>query len=70
MSRYLGVAPAKEGLYYFVSYIAEDQDRVSEYVKLLDRSGVPVWYDYGLEYGAQWETAIGFTNSTGEHIIK
>ncbi len=53
-----------DGEYYFVSYNIEDSDRVGEYVRKLNDLGVPLWYDYGLEYGLAWEMYVA------DHIRK
>ena len=62
MARYLGVDAVDEGKYYFVSYNTEDQDVVAEYVKNIGARRVPIWYDYGLKVGSEWEASIA------EHI--
>ena len=62
MARYLGVEATDSGKYYFISYNDGDQERVQKYVQLMDKLTVPVWYDYGLKIGAEWETSIA------EHI--
>lgn len=58
MSRNLGIEPTSEGSYYFISYNSEDEERVSEQVKTLDRYNLPMWYDDGLKTGEEWETEI------------
>lgn len=58
MSAYLGIEPTKRPDYYFVSYNNEDAERLSPLMKQLVHYNVPLWYDYGLEYGEQWQTEI------------
>ena len=58
MSCYLGFTPTADPNYYFVSYNSEDADRVGLIAQRLCRSDVPLWYDYGLEYGEKWEGQI------------
>lgn len=58
MACYLGFQPTEEKEYYFVSYNSEDVGRISPIVQKLNDSAVPLWYDYGLEYGEKWESEI------------
>ena len=58
MSCYLGFAPSDRPNYYFVSYNSEDVDRITPIAKSLFHAGVPLWYDFGLEYGEKWESQI------------
>lgn len=58
MSAYLGFEPTKDPNYYFVSYNNEDADRVGPIAGAMSDSGVNLWYDHGIEYGDDWETAI------------
>lgn len=62
MSAYLGFNPSKETDAYFLSYNNEESERISGLVCELYKQGVPLWYDYGLKYGEEWERQIA------EHI--
>lgn len=58
MSEYLGFKPTTRPNYFFVSYNSEDCVRVGKVASQLFHADVPLWYDYGLEYGEKWETQI------------
>lgn len=58
MSRNLGIEPTTVGSYYFISYNSEDEIRVGEMVRTLDKYDLPMWYDDGLKSGEDWETEI------------
>lgn len=58
MSNYLGFEPTKSNDYYFVSYNNQDAARVGEIAGALSESGIDLWYDHGIDYGADWETVI------------
>lgn len=58
MSCYLGFEPTDRPNYYFVSYNSEDVDRITPIASSLFHAGVPLWYDFGLEYGEKWESQI------------
>jgi len=58
MSEYLGFQPTDRPDYFFVSYNSGDKERVSALAKQLSYANVPLWYDYGLEYGEEWEKQI------------
>ena len=58
MSTYLGFKPTEDPNYYFVSYNSEDVSRVGSIAETVSRSGISLWYDYGIEYGETWETTI------------
>ncbi len=58
MSRNLGIEPTTVGSYYFISYNSEDELRVGEVVRTLDKYDLPMWYDDGLKSGEEWETEI------------
>ena len=58
MSNYLGFMPTDSSEYYFVSYNNEDADRVGPVAAGMMRSGIPLWYDYGIEYGENWAAQI------------
>lgn len=50
MSNYLVFEPSDRPYYYFVSYNNDDAGRVGKTAQLLSHSGLPLWYDYGIEY--------------------
>lgn len=61
MSEYLGFEPIDPEItpeYYFVSYNNGDHQRVGAIAQKLMAAGIPLWYDYGIEYGADWEETI------------
>ena len=62
MSTYFGFTPSNQSGSYFISYNAEDAERVAPIAFAMRQSGVPLWYDQGLIYGEQWEKQIA------EHI--
>ena len=64
MATDFGFYPSENSDAYFVSYNTEDSDRVAPIVRKMSNNGVPLWYDYGLEYGEEWERQIA------EHIAK
>jgi hypothetical protein len=63
MSNYLGFEPCNKPNYYFVSYNSEDAERVGLIAQRLSHSNVPLWYDYGINYGEGWEAKISEKNS-------
>jgi hypothetical protein len=58
MSSYLGFQPTKSTDYCFVSYNNEDAERVGHIAELMAATGINLWYDHGIDYGADWETVI------------
>lgn len=58
MSSYLGVQPTDRPDYFFASYCNEDASRLTPLIKQLTHYNIPIWYDYGLTYGSQWQTQI------------
>jgi len=56
----LGVIPAWDGKYVFVSYNREDAWRIRDYVIELRRQGARVWYDWGIDHTnkTEWEDAL------------
>ena len=69
MSRYLGVPSTDKGLYYFISYNSEDENRVKEFVKIMHRYNFPFWYDDGLKTGEAWEESIATHIRDSEGMI-
>lgn len=69
MSGYLGVEVVNEGKYYFISYNTEDMSEVANYVKVLAEKGLPIWYDYGIQVGNQWEETIAEKIIGSEAVI-
>lgn len=69
MSRYLEVPSTDKGLFYFISYNSEDEDRVKQFVKIMHRYNFPFWYDDGLKTGQQWEEAIATHIRDSEGMI-
>ena len=57
MSNYLGFMPAKEQPYYFISYNSEDVEMLKSILCELNNR-IPLWYDYGLTYGDEWNQEI------------
>ena len=58
MSSYLGFPSTDAKNAIFISYNTEDSNRIQPIVCKLHNLGVPLWYDYGLEYGESWSTQI------------
>jgi len=52
MATYLGFDPTAKDDYLFISYNSEDCDRISKVLQGLPENDVPLWYDYGIEYGS------------------
>ena len=69
MSNYLGFQPTTSSTYYFVSYNNEDADRISQLVCGIKDAGVPLWYDYGLEYGEEWARQINEKIANAQAVI-
>ena len=44
--------------YIFVSYAHADSDRVMPILEALDREGLRLWYDSGIEVGSEWPAYI------------
>lgn len=51
-------AAAVAGDYVFVSYAHTDRDYAAAVIGRLQRAGVRVWYDAGIEAGARWDEAL------------
>lgn len=51
-------APVVAGDYVFVSYAHADRDYAAAVIDRLQRSGVAVWFDAGIEAGARWDEAL------------
>ena len=58
MATDMGVPVVNEGKYYFISYNTEDAEIVSTHLKKMADYGLPVWYDYGIPQGEEWEMII------------
>lgn len=58
MAADFGFLPSNEDGAYFISYNSEDSDRVGAIARELNALGLLMWYDCGLEYGAEWERQI------------
>ena len=69
MSNYLGFNPTDNPVYYFVSYNSEDAHRTGEIAKVMSHSGINLWYDYGIEYGDNWENVISERLNNAQALI-
>ncbi len=69
MAANFGFTPDERAGSYFISYNSEDADRVAPIVRELHEKGVPVWYDYGLEYGRSWKAQIAKHISSSKAVI-
>ncbi len=58
MSSFLGIEPTTRPDYYFVSYNNEDAERLTPLMVKFVHYNIPLWYDYGIEYGSKWENEI------------
>lgn len=50
---------ANESKQYFVSYSHKDADTVKPIINSLKRRGVNIWYDAGIDPGAEWQDVLG-----------
>jgi len=62
MATDLGFLPSDSGEFFYISYCKIDAQKVAAFVSELDRNGVPMWYDYNLDYGTERDTSVA------EHI--
>ena len=69
MSVDFGFEPVKRGKRYFISYKSSDADRIGEIARELNKLGVPMWYDHGLEYGLKWKSEISKEINKSEAFI-
>ena len=69
MSNYLGFEPTDGPEFYFVSYNNEDADRVGPVAGMMAHSGIPLWYDYGIEYGEKWSAIINSKIAGSKAVI-
>ena len=69
MATNFGFMPVLKGKRYFISYKSEDFERVGEITRRLNEMGVPMWYDYGIEKGEQWEREINRNIRDSEGVI-
>ena len=58
MARDLKISTTENQPYYFISYNSDDSEIVKEYVKELEKRGVPMWYDGGMRLSDQWEEKL------------
>ena len=69
MAENFGFVPVGNGNRYFISYKSEDYRRVGEITRELNRYGVPMWYDYGIEKGERWKKEINRNISECDALI-
>lgn len=69
MSTYLGFQPSQRPGYFFVSYNTEDAQRITPIVTTLVHEDVPLWYDYGIEYGEKWAPQITEKLSQSQGVL-
>ena len=69
MATDFGFIPVIGGEHFFISYNTEDTDRVGEVARLLNSAGVPLWYDYCLEYGREWQRQIAHNIRSAKAVI-
>lgn len=69
MATDFGFLPSNENGAYFISYNSEDGDRVGTIARELNALGLPMWYDYGLEYGDEWERQIAMHIKSCKAVI-
>lgn len=50
---------ANESKQYFVSYSHKDAETVKPIINSLKRRGVNIWYDAGIDPGAEWQDVLG-----------
>ena len=69
MARDLEITPCEKEPFYFISYNTEDKDVVKEYVKELEKRGIPMWYDGGVRLGDDWEVELVRKIRASEGVI-
>ena len=69
MARDLEITPCEKEPFYFISYNTEDKDVVKEYVKELEKRGIPMWYDCGVRLGDDWEVELVRKIRASEGVI-
>lgn len=69
MSEYLGFVPEKLEKYFFVAYNSDDAQRVGEIVQRMHQRDIPLWYDFGIPYGDEWEEIISEKIDNSEAVI-
>ena len=69
MSNFLGFEPCQKPNYFFVSYNNEDTERVGLIAPRISHSNVPLWYDYGIDYGEEWENIISEKISHSKAVL-
>ena len=69
MSYYLGFEPTDQSDFFFVSYNNEDAGRVAQLTCEMAKIGIPLWYDYGIEYGRKWAAQINEKLSAAQAMI-
>jgi hypothetical protein len=69
MSYYLGFEPTDQSDFFFVSYNNEDAGRVAPLTCEMAKIGIPLWYDYGIEYGRKWAAQINEKLSAAQAMI-
>lgn len=62
MATDLGFWPSDSGEFFYISYCKIDAQKVAPFVSELDQNGLPMWYDYHLDYGTERDTSVA------EHI--
>lgn len=69
MSYYLGFEPTDQSNFFFASYNNEDAARVASLTCEMAKIGIPLWYDYGIEYGRKWASQINEKISASQAMI-
>ncbi len=69
MSEYLGFVPEERDKYFFVGYNSGDAQRVGEIVQRMHNRDIPLWYDYGINYGDEWEKIISGAIRNSQAVI-
>lgn len=68
MSNYLGFIPAQDQPFYFISYNSGDAERLEGLLSELN-TRIPLWYDYGLTYGEEWNQEIADRIQNAEAVF-
>lgn len=69
MARDLGVHANDSHPYIFISYNSGDADVVGKIITEIEKYGVNIWYDRGIENGSKWEKEIALHISEAEIVI-
>ena len=67
--RDLGFEATTSDVFFFVSYNAEDVDRIAPYARRLYDAGIPLWYDKGIRFGDLWPEELSLRLANTQAVI-